>query len=66
MPTPKLYIHLTPSRREKHYRYKMIGKNGELMMYSELIENTTYLKSLMKRFAAMGFVIVNKTKLTWK
>lgn len=66
MATPKLEIHLTTSRKPKHYRYKMIGKNGELMMYSELIENTTYIKSLMKRFEAMGFIIKNLTKLKLK
>lgn len=59
----KLSIHLKPSRKPHHYRYQMIGSNGEIMMTSELIENTTYLKSLMKRFEAMGFVIVNNTKL---
>lgn len=63
MPTPKLYIYLKPSKRPKHYRYVMYGDNTEHMMESELIENITYLKKLMKRFAAMGFIIVNKTKL---
>lgn len=66
MATPKLEIHLKKSVKTGHYYWVMKGMNGEKMGHSETIENTTYLKSLMKRFEAMGFVIKNTTKLKLK
>ncbi len=62
----KIYLHLLNSKVLNHYYWSMKGSNGECMGHSETIENTTYLKKLMARFKAMGFVIVNKTKLKIK
>ena len=59
-----LKIVLYDARKKGHYKWKMLGMNGEsLAPSSEPIQNTTYLKALMKTFDKMGFVIENKTKL---
>ena len=58
----KLYIKIKKSKKTGLLYWTMTGGNGEKMAHSEGIENKTYLKALMKRFEAMGFIIINTLK----
>lgn len=53
----KIHIKIKTSKKTGLKFWTMYGSNGEKMAHSEGIENKTYLKNLMKRFAAMGFII---------
>lgn len=54
----QLFIKVKNSKRTGQLYWIMYGKNGEKMAHSEPIQNKTYLKNLMKRFQAMGFIIL--------
>lgn len=41
----------------------MTGKNGERMAVGEGYDNLSFVRGLMKRFAKMGFKIVNQTNI---
>lgn len=62
MATPQLTIVVKKSKRTGLIYWVMTGTNSEKMAHSEGIENMTYFRSLMKRFAKMGFIIINTTK----
>lgn len=62
MPTPQLTIVVKKSRRTGLIYWTMTGLNSEKMGHGEGIENMTYFRALMKRFAKMGFIIINTTK----
>lgn len=57
--TPKIYIKKKRSKKTGKLYWTMTGGNGEKMGHSQGIENATYFKNLMKRFAAMGFIIID-------
>ena len=57
MATPQLYIRVKRSKKTGLLYWVMMGANFEKMSHSEGYENKTFVRSLMKRFEAMGFII---------
>jgi len=57
MATPQLYIRVKRSKKTGRIYWTMHGANFEKMSTGEGYDNVSFVRRLMKRFEAMGFII---------